>query len=79
MGWFLGFKLHLVIDEKGEIVNAMLTAGNADDGKPMEELLSFFQGVIFGDKGYISKDMFTKLYEKEVKLVTGLKKACKIF
>jgi hypothetical protein len=53
MGWFFGFKLHLVIDRKGEIKNAMLTAGNADDRKPVEELVSFFQGRIFGDRGYI--------------------------
>jgi hypothetical protein len=77
MGWFFGFKLHLVIDEKGEIVNAQLTAGNTDDRKPVEELMSHFQGVMFGDKGYISKDLFRKLFEKGIKLVTGLKKGMK--
>jgi transposase len=74
VGWFFGFKLHIVIDEKGEIINAVLTPGNVDDRKPLEDLLSFFQGVIFGDKGYISKELFAKLYEKGIKLVTGLKK-----
>jgi transposase len=79
MGWFFGFKLHLVIDGKGEIINALLTPGNVDDRKPLEELMSSFQGLIFGDRGYISKDMFTKFYEKGIKLVTGLKKGMKNF
>jgi hypothetical protein len=74
MGWFFGFKLHLVIDEKGEIINAQLTLGNCDDRKPVEELMAHFQGVIFGNKGYISEDLFPKLFEKGIKSVTGLKK-----
>jgi hypothetical protein len=45
-------------------MNAQLTPGNVDDRKPVEELASFFQGLIFGDKG--SKDMFGKLYEKGI-------------
>jgi hypothetical protein len=61
MGWFYGFKLHLVIDEKGEIINAKLTPGNCDDRKPVEKLIEYFQGVIFGDKGYLSADLFKKL------------------
>jgi transposase len=77
MGWFFGFKLHLVIDEKGEVINAQLTPGNCDDRKPVDELTSNFQGVMFGDKGYISKDLFEKLWEKGIKLVTGLKKGMK--
>jgi hypothetical protein len=52
----------------------MLTAENVNDRKPVEELVSFFQGLIFEDNGYISKDLFTKLYKKEIKLVAGLKK-----
>ncbi|MDR2781679.1 MAG: IS982 family transposase [Holosporaceae bacterium] len=74
VGWFFGFKLHLVIDEKGEIINAVLTPGNVNDRKPVEDLLSFFQGLVFGDKGYISKDMFARLREKGIKLIAGLKK-----
>jgi hypothetical protein len=74
MGWFFGFKLHLVIDKKGEIINAQLTPGNTDDRKPVEELTSNFQGVMFGD---ISKNLFQKLFEKGIKLITGLKKGMK--
>lgn len=31
MGWFYGFKLHLIINDKGEIIQWMLTPGNTDD------------------------------------------------
>ena len=73
MGWFYGFKLHLVIDLQGNIINAKLTRGNCDDRSPVEDLLQEFQGVIYGYKGYISQDLFGRLWKKGVKLVTGVK------
>ena len=36
MGWFFGFKLHLIINDKGKVLNFMLTSGNVDDRKPFE-------------------------------------------
>ena len=44
MGWFYGFKLHLVIDLHGNIINAKLSKGNCDDRSPVEDLLQEFQG-----------------------------------
>jgi transposase len=73
MGWFFGFKLHIVIDTEGNIIDAVLTPGNCDDRKPVESLLKNFQGKIFGDKGYISQDLFNFLFSKGVKLITGIK------
>ena len=73
MGWFYGFKLHLVIDLHGNIINAKLTKGNCDDRSPVEDLLQEFQGVIYGDKGYISQDLFNRLWNNGIKLVTGVK------
>lgn len=35
MGWFFGFKLHLIINDKGEILNFMFTPGNVDDRQPL--------------------------------------------
>ena len=35
MGRFYGFKLHLICNEKGEIVNFMFTSGNVDDREPL--------------------------------------------
>ena len=37
--WFFGFKLHLVVNECGELLNFTLTPGNIDDRKPVLELL----------------------------------------
>ena len=36
MGWFFGFKLHLICNERGELLNFMITPGDVDDRKPLE-------------------------------------------
>jgi hypothetical protein len=77
MGWFFGFKLHLVINEKGELLNALLTPGNVDDRKPVREMTTKLVGLLFGDKGYIDNDLFHDLYERGLKFVTGIKKNMK--
>ena len=73
MGWFYGFKLHLVINNLGHIIAFTLTEGNTDDRKPVPQLLHNLFGKIFGDKGYISKDLFNVLLGKGLKLVTAHK------
>ncbi len=77
MGWFYGFKLHLVVNEHGEILSFQLTPGNCDDRKPVPILLQDLFGKVFADKGYISKDLFEKLLEKDVQLITGIRKNMK--
>ena len=37
MGWSFGFKLHLIINDKGEILNFMFTPGNVDDKEPLRQ------------------------------------------
>ena len=63
MGWFFGFKLNLVINDKGEILNFVFTAGGVDDSEPLKEgvLLKNIKGKLFGDKGYIAK-LFLKVF-----------------
>jgi transposase len=61
--WFFGFKLHLVVNELGEIINMKLTPGNVDDRKPVVELLKELWGKVFGDRGYVSQKLATKLLE----------------
>jgi hypothetical protein len=72
-GWFFGFKLHLVINDYGEILSWMLTPGNIDDRKPVKSLCEGFEGLLFGDKGYISGKLFKDLYEHGLKLITRIK------
>jgi len=37
-GWFFGFKLHLIFNDRGELLNLMLTPGNVDDRKPVPKM-----------------------------------------
>jgi hypothetical protein len=73
-GWFFGFKLHLVINDRGEILAFMITAGNVDDRKPVPHLMKGLNGKCFGDKGYLSSKLFQELWEKGVQLITRLRK-----
>ena len=76
-GWFYGFKLHLVVDDCGNILSFAITPGNTDDRKPVPTLLKAIVGKVFGDRGYISKDLAASLAEQGVELVTSLKKNMK--
>lgn len=77
MGWFYGFKLHLVINDRGEILSFQLTPGNVDDRKPVPVLLQDLFGKVFADKGYISQKLFNALIEQNVQLITGIRKNMK--
>ena len=76
LGWFYGFKLHLIINDKGELLDFLLTPGNVDDRAPLKHM-DFHKrifGKLFGDRGYISKDLFEQLFIDGVHLFTRLKK-----
>ena len=62
MGWFFGFKLHLICNEKGELLNFMITPGDVDDRKPLKykAFVEFIYGKLVGDKGYIGKRLFER-------------------
>lgn len=79
MGWFYGFKLHIVINDKGEILDFLFTPANVDDRKPLKD--KCFHDKIFGklvaDKGYISKDLFENLFVDGIHLITKVRKNMK--
>ncbi len=77
MGWFYGFKLHLIINEKGELLGIQLTPGNTDDRKPLPDLVVGLHGSLYGDKGYISKDMRQTLREQGINLIYKVRKNMK--
>lgn len=77
MGWHYGFKLHLIINDKGELLAFKLTTGNTDDRKPVPDMTQDLIGKLFGDRGYISQELFEKLYEQGLELITGRKKNMK--
>lgn len=72
-GWFFGFKLHLVVNECGELLNVCLTPGNVDDRQPVDALTRELWGKLFGDRGYISQPLFERLFTRGLQLVTRLK------
>lgn len=76
-GWFYGFKLHLIVNDVGEILAYMLTPGNVDDRVPVPNLSKDIFGKLFGDKGYISQELFIRLYEKGLEIITRLKRNMK--
>jgi len=76
--WFFGLKLHLVINDQGELLNFQVTPGIVDDRKPVPELLQHLFGKVFADKGYISKKMFEELMASiGVQVITKLKRNMK--
>jgi hypothetical protein len=75
VGWFYGFKLHLVVNDRGELLAFCLTAGNCDDRKPVPRLVHRLFGRLFADKGYISAPLAERLFlEQGLRLITKLRK-----
>ena len=72
--WFYGFKWHLVINDKGELLGICLTSGNVDDRRPVAKLVRQLWGKRFGDRGYISQRLFDELWAQGLPLITKLKK-----
>jgi len=77
MGWFYGFKLHLIVNDCGELIAFHLTPGNVDDRTPVPSMCRHVFGKLFGDKGYLSKTLFKELWEEGVQLITMLRKNMK--
>ncbi|MBK6611859.1 MAG: transposase [Sphingobacteriales bacterium] len=78
MGWFFGFKLHLIVNHKGQIVDFALTTGQvADNSKDLlNKLLEKISGTLFGDKGYLTT-LWNNFFEKGLKIITKVKKNMK--
>lgn len=79
MGWLYGIKLHLVINDKAEIIQFQFTPGNTDNREPLKD--NAFTKTLFGkliaDRGYISKTLFDKLFVDDIHLITKIKKNMK--
>ncbi len=74
MGWFFGFKLHIIINEMGELLAFKLTPGNVDDRSVVNDMSAGLLGKLFGDKGYISSKLFKELLKRGLHLVTQVRK-----
>jgi Transposase DDE domain len=79
MGWFFGFKLHLIINDKGEILSFYLSKGNVDDRniKAITTMTKEVFGKLFGDKGYLSKALSDMLFGDGIQLITAVRRNMK--
>ena len=77
MGWFFGFKLHLAVNDRGELLACCLTPGNVDDRAPVPRMVKRLHGKLFGDRGYISAPLTQLLFEQGLQLITRLRKNMK--
>jgi Transposase DDE domain len=74
MGWFYGLKLHFVINHKGQIMALKITPGNTADSTVLNEIAKHLSGKLYADKGYISRELFTKLWQRGLHLITGIRR-----
>jgi len=74
IGWFYGFKLHLIVDDRGDLLAFYLTPANVDDRKPVPHMAKKLWGKLFGDKGYLSQALFEQLFHQGLQLITPLRK-----
>jgi len=76
-GWFYGLKLHLLINRGGGIIKASFSSGNKDDRAQLKLMIRGLFGKVFGDRGYISQELFQELLEQGIFVVTRVKKNMK--
>jgi len=72
-GWSFGFKLHLVVNDAGELLAVYLTAANRHELKALPKLVKRLFGKLFADMAYLSQSMFEQLLEQGIQLITKLK------
>ena len=79
VGWFFGFKLHLIINDKGEILSFYLSQGNVSDNnaKIITKMTKEIFGKVFGDKGYINKALADLLFDDGIQLITAVRRNMK--
>ena len=75
--WFYGFKLHVLVNDCGELLACRLTPGNVDDRRPVPQLVPGLFGKLIGDKGYLSKDLLAWLGQQGIELLTPIRKNMK--
>ncbi|WOE33340.1 MULTISPECIES: IS982 family transposase [unclassified Acinetobacter] len=77
MGWFYGCKLHIVMNQFGKIVSSALSNGHIADIKMVEKLVAGLQAKLYADRGYISKELKSRLRDQGIDLITYHRKNMK--
>lgn len=74
VGWFFGFKLHLAVNDEGELLAFRVTPGNVDDREPVPDLVRELFGKLYGDRGYVSEPLRDRLWRRGLEFITKLKR-----
>jgi len=74
VGFFFGFKLHMLVNTNGEIVRLAITPGNVDDRTPVRSMMTGIATKLIGDKGYISQALSRDLLQHGTTLITKARK-----
>jgi DDE family transposase len=77
LGWFFGFKLHLIFNHDRQIVALKLTPGNVNDTTPVPDLTRDLIGKLFGDKGYVGQALAERLLRRGLVLMTRVRRNMK--
>lgn len=77
VGWFFGLKIHLVVNDRCELIAFKITQGSQHDSTTALKLLKGLEGLAFGDKGYLGQKIFDALYIEGLKLITRKRKNMK--
>ena len=77
MGWFYGFKLHLMVNDEGELLAFRVTTAEVNDQGPVERMARRLWGQLFGDRGYISRALHQALWAQRLALITRLRRNMK--
>jgi transposase len=77
MGWYFGCKLHLIVNDEGELLAVRVTTGEVDDREPVEQMTQELWGHLYGDRGYISKVLHDELLAHGLTLITLIRRTMK--
>jgi hypothetical protein len=77
MGWFFGFKLHLMVNDEGELLAFRVTTAEVDDKVPVHRMTKGLWGQLFGDRGYISRALHQALWAQGLGLITLIRRNMK--
>jgi Transposase DDE domain len=79
MGWFFGFKLHVIVNQKGELMDAKLDSARVDDREVLSKMCHNLFGDLIGDRGYIGKEFKETLKNMGINLITRGRKNMKTY
>ena len=70
VGQLYGFKLHLLVNDRGKLLTFYFTPGNVDGRKPVPHMAEKLWGKLLADEGYVSQALLERLFAQGVQLIT---------